>query len=209
MLDVLLYTKYNYIRPHYCEQHVLCCAREPPSVLTSKDYSGSSRGWRHPCMQFWFTMCIRFRLLSEGINHTYHCKLERMLSTVFKGYACMTWVCLWEALRACHMHQVRILDKTDTWASHDNVWRCEQEWKESKNTCRETKLTNRALFVSAKTETHATHSSYNITFLTWGKLVSNLRSIEVNNSTLHCNSWRRSSRLKGPVIDFYATWITY
>ena len=51
------------------------------------------------------------------------------------------------------MHQVRILGRADTWASHDNVWRCEQEWEESKNSSRETKLTNRALFVSAKAET--------------------------------------------------------
>ena len=38
-----------------------------------------------------------------------------------------------EALMACHMHQVRILGRTDTWASHDNVRRCEQEWEESKS----------------------------------------------------------------------------
>ena len=42
-------------------------------------------------------------------------------------------VIVWEALRACHMHQVRILGRTDTWASHDNVRRCEQEWEESKS----------------------------------------------------------------------------
>ena len=39
---------------------------------------------------------------------------------------------VWEALRACHMHQVRILGRGDTWASHGNVWRCEEEWEESK-----------------------------------------------------------------------------
>ena len=31
------------------------------------------------------------------------------------------------------MHQVRILGRADTWASHDNVRRCQQEWEESKN----------------------------------------------------------------------------
>ena len=41
-------------------------------------------------------------------------------------------VVVWEALRACYMHQVRILAKGDTWASHDNVQKCEQEWEESK-----------------------------------------------------------------------------
>ena len=41
-------------------------------------------------------------------------------------------VIVWEALRACHMHQVRILGRGDTWASHDNVQRCEQEWEESR-----------------------------------------------------------------------------
>ena len=40
-------------------------------------------------------------------------------------------VIVWEALRACHMHQVRILGRGDTWASHGNVQRCEEEWKES------------------------------------------------------------------------------
>ena len=30
------------------------------------------------------------------------------------------------------MHQARILAKGDTWASHDNVQKCEQEWEESK-----------------------------------------------------------------------------
>ena len=40
---------------------------------------------------------------------------------------------VWEALRACHMHQVRILGRGDTWASHDNVRRCEEEWEESKS----------------------------------------------------------------------------
>ena len=39
-------------------------------------------------------------------------------------------VIVWEALRACHMHQVRVLGRGDTWASHDNVRRCEQEWEE-------------------------------------------------------------------------------
>ena len=29
------------------------------------------------------------------------------------------------------MHQVRILGRGDTWASHGNVQRCEEEWKES------------------------------------------------------------------------------
>ena len=41
-------------------------------------------------------------------------------------------VIVWEALRACYMHQVRILAKGDTWTSHGNVQRCEQEWEESK-----------------------------------------------------------------------------
>ena len=42
-------------------------------------------------------------------------------------------VIVWEALRACHMHQVRILGRGDMWASHDIVRRCEQEWEESKS----------------------------------------------------------------------------
>ena len=41
-------------------------------------------------------------------------------------------VIVWEALRACHMHQVRILGRGDTWASHGNVRMCEEEWKESR-----------------------------------------------------------------------------
>ena len=41
-------------------------------------------------------------------------------------------VVVWEALRACYMHQVRILGEGDTWASYDNVQRCEQEWEECK-----------------------------------------------------------------------------
>ena len=31
------------------------------------------------------------------------------------------------------MHQVRILGRADTWASHDNVRMCQQEWEESKS----------------------------------------------------------------------------
>ena len=42
-------------------------------------------------------------------------------------------VIVWEALRACHMHQVRILGRADTWASHDNVRRCQQVCEESKS----------------------------------------------------------------------------
>ena len=45
-------------------------------------------------------------------------------------------VVMWEALRACHMHQVRILGRGDTWASYDNVRRCEQEWEESRRGAR-------------------------------------------------------------------------
>ena len=41
-------------------------------------------------------------------------------------------VIVWEALRACYMHQVRILAKGNTWASHGNVLKCEREWEESK-----------------------------------------------------------------------------
>ena len=41
-------------------------------------------------------------------------------------------VIVWEALRAHHMHQVRILGRGDTWASHGNVQRCEQELEESR-----------------------------------------------------------------------------
>ena len=58
------------------------------------------------------------------------------------------------------MHQVRILGRGDTWASHDNVRICEQEWKEIKSSCRET--TNSPSCFSKDRDT--THSSYNITF---------------------------------------------
>ena len=78
-------------------------------------------------------------------------------------------VIVWEALRACHMHQVRILGRGDTWTSHDNVWRCKQEWEESKSSWGQVviraveKLSSlTALLVSANRDT--THSSYNITF---------------------------------------------
>ena len=58
------------------------------------------------------------------------------------------------------MHQVRILGRADTWASHGNVQRCEQEWEEIKSSCRET--TNSPSCFSNDRDT--THSSYNITF---------------------------------------------
>ena len=60
------------------------------------------------------------------------------------------------------MHQVRILGRADTWASHGNVRRCKQEWEESKSSSRETKFTNSPSCFSKDRDT--THSSYNITF---------------------------------------------
>ena len=71
-------------------------------------------------------------------------------------------VVLWEALRACHMHQVRILGRGDTWASYDNVWRCEQEWEESKRSRGQAQFSS-SLPCSSKGR-DATHSSHNIAY---------------------------------------------
>ena len=71
-------------------------------------------------------------------------------------------VIVWEALRACYMHQVRILGRGDTWASYDNVRRCEQEWEESKRSRGQAQLSS-SLPCSSKGR-DATHSSHNIAY---------------------------------------------
>ena len=40
-------------------------------------------------------------------------------------------VILWEALRACHMRQVRMLSKGDAWTSHEMCNKYQKEWEES------------------------------------------------------------------------------
>ena len=40
-------------------------------------------------------------------------------------------VILWEALQACHMHQVRMLSKGDAWTSHEMINKYQKEWEES------------------------------------------------------------------------------
>ena len=50
-------------------------------------------------------------------------------------------VILWEAIQACHMHQVRMLCKGDPWTSHEMIDKYQMEWEESRQqTCEETYL---------------------------------------------------------------------
>ena len=41
-------------------------------------------------------------------------------------------IILWEALRACHMRQVRMLSKGDAWSSHEMINKYQTEWEESR-----------------------------------------------------------------------------
>ena len=72
-------------------------------------------------------------------------------------------VIVWEALRACHMHQVRVLGRADTWASHDNVRRCQQEWEESKSSWGQVVMQLISKVSCSSKGGEAAHSSHNIT----------------------------------------------
>ena len=41
-------------------------------------------------------------------------------------------IILWEALRTCHMRQVRMLSKGDAWSSHEMINKYQTEWEESR-----------------------------------------------------------------------------
>ena len=71
-------------------------------------------------------------------------------------------VIVWEALRACHMHQVRILGRGDTWASYDNVRRCEQEWEESKSSWGQVVVQLLTEVSCSSEDGETTHSLHNV-----------------------------------------------